>query len=83
MIEGHSKLEGKFDAFNRIWGQEIGDLKSKLDDIKNEVHDLNDKVDINTSVSDGFTNMSDRFVKLENKIENLAFHRNEKQLDKI
>ncbi len=39
LMKGYGKLEGKFDAFNQIWRQEIGDLKSELD-VKNEVHDI-------------------------------------------
>jgi hypothetical protein len=66
LMKGYGKLEGKFDAFNQIWRQEIGD-------VKNEVHELSEKVDvINTNMSNGFTNMSDRFSSLENEIRNLA-----------
>jgi archaellum component FlaC len=73
LMKGYGKLEGKFDAFNQIWRQEIGDLKSELDDVKNEVHELSEKVDIiNTNMFGGFKDMSDRFTMLVNEIKNLA-----------
>jgi Mg2+ and Co2+ transporter CorA len=73
LMKGYGKLEGKFDAFNQIWRQEIGDLKSELDDVKNEVHELSENVNIiNTNMSRGFKDMSDRFTMLVNEIKNLA-----------
>jgi hypothetical protein len=51
------RIEGKFDAFNQVWRQQITDLLSELGDIKNEL-DTNNKT------------MSDGFIRLENAIQN-------------
>jgi hypothetical protein len=71
LLKGYGKLEGKFDAFNQVWRQEIGEIKSDLDEVKQKVQVTNNKIDtVNTNMFDGFK-------KLENAIRNLTINSNE------
>ena len=65
LLKGYGKLEGKFDAFNQIWRQELEDIKSQIDDVKTEVKEQIDGVN---------KNIDNRFTRLENMIKALVPH---------
>jgi hypothetical protein len=65
LLKGYGKLEGKFDAFNQVWRQELSDIKSEFEDIKTDLVGINDKIDINSvSMSEGFTKLELAIQKL-------------------
>jgi hypothetical protein len=65
LLKGYGKLEGKFDAFNQIWRQQLDDIKSEFDDVKSELGDIKTEiVGMNDKMSDGFKKLELAIQKL-------------------